>query len=299
MSGQTARKALFIINPKAGRRMGRALQSRLTNLFAGNGMRVTTINTRGRGHAKDICESTGARYDLVVCAGGDGTLHEVVDGLMQLPSPPRLGYIPAGTCNDVAYSLGLPTRPMDAGHVILRGEARKMDIGRFQDTFFVYVACFGMFSDVSYMTSQLQKNQIGRLACFFEAVKRMRRIPSHRVRIEYDGGAIEDEFAFCSITNTQRIGGGIIHFPASDTLLDDGLFEMLLIKKPSGLPALARVISQLYHRRYDSQSVYLLHTSSARLRCDIPIQWTLDGENGGAHREVRIENRRHGINIIT
>jgi YegS/Rv2252/BmrU family lipid kinase len=294
----TANKMLFIINPAAGKRIGRSFADDLTRLFKRGGMQVTTFSTLEQGHARRIVEEIGGDYDLVVCAGGDGTLHEVAEGLMALEKPPRLGYIPAGTLNDVAHSLGLPTAALEAGRVVLEGTPHPLDIGSFQDQHFVYIACFGLFSEVPYLTPQGRKNLLGRLAYFLDGAKRLWHVPTYDVRIEHDGGVLQEELIFCSISNTQRFAGGIVRFLTPGTLLDDGLFEMLLIKKPRDFLSLVRVFFQVRAQRYDPRDCCLLRTSKALFSCHQPIQWTLDGENGGLHAQVRIENQRRRLDII-
>ena len=294
----SAQRALFIINPKAGRRMGQAFERRLTDLFTDNGLRLTIMHTQRRGHAKELAKQMGMQFDLVICAGGDGTLHEVVNGLMPLPAPPRLGYIPVGTFNDVAHSLGLPTNPMEAGHVIVRGNTRTLDIGCFQEDFFTYAACFGMFCDISYTTSQAAKNRIGRFAYWLDGLRDIYPMPSHRIRLEHDGGQLQGDFTFCAITNARRFGGGMVRFSADEAVLDDGLLEILLIEKPCGLLHLARILHHLSNRRFYMPGITLLHSANLCIECDIPLQWALDGENSGTHRSVTISNRRKSIRLL-
>ncbi len=292
---------LLIVNPRAGKRVGRGFERKLLGQWNAHGLQVTVVRTSRRGQAAELAAQLAGQYDRVACVGGDGTLHEVVCGLMRLPNPPPLGYIPAGTFNDVAHSLGLPTKAVAAGRVVVRDTARALDVGSFEvgsrkDTFFAYIACFGLFTDIPYLTSQRKKQLIGRLAYFWDGTFRLRHVPSQRVRIEHDGGAIEEELILCAVSNTRRFAGGIVRF--DDPALDDGLFELLLVKKPRGFWALARLFWQVIHQRFDPALVTLLRTSFVRVCSEQPIQWTLDGENGGLHREATVRNLRQGLRII-
>ena len=171
------------------------------------------------------------KYDLVVCSGGDGTLDEVVTGMEQSEVNVPIGYIPAGSTNDFANSLGIPKNMEEAARVAVNGTPFPCDVGGFNGDTFVYVAAFGLFTEVSYQTSQQMKNILGHAAYILEGAKHLMDITSYRMKVSHDGEIIEDEFIYGMVTNSLSVGGfkGI---SGPDVLLDDRPFEVTLIKNP-------------------------------------------------------------------
>ena len=290
-------KILFIVNPSAGKGRAAGYADKLTEMFKQHGIDVTMVNSLHSGHAHTLAHQAGENWDAVVCAGGDGTIHEVASGLMMLDKPPALGYIPAGTTNDIAFNLGLPQNIMEAGKIIIDGRTIPMDIGKFQDDHFVYLASFGIFTDVPYSTPQNAKNAFGKFAYFAEGAAQLNNIKYNHAIIEHDGGIIEDDFVFLSVTNTKRFAG-MINFDPEYTALDDGLFELLTIKATQNPFVLLGVFIGLLQNRYDPQYVSLLHTSKLKVISEESTSWCIDGENGGMHQEVFVENRNKGLNLI-
>lgn len=183
------KKLLFIYNTHAGKGL---LKSRLAAVLEelARDWDVTVHPTRGAGDAAELAARRAGEFDRLVCGGGDGTLHEVVNGLMALPpeARPEVGYIPAGTTNDFSRNLSLP-RGMEAmARTAAAGVPRPVDIGRFNGEHFIYVAAFGAFTDVSYNTPQPVKNLLGRTAYMLESVTRIASIQSYPLTVEHDGG---------------------------------------------------------------------------------------------------------------
>lgn len=288
------KKMMLVINPRAGRMQSRNNLFNLINFFYQNGYEVTVYPTQKRSDATRIVMENAHRYDIVTCCGGDGTLNEVISGLMHLSTRPPLGYIPSGTTNDLATSLELNYGMMKAAQAIISGVQYLYDIGSFNDRFFTYIAAFGAFTDVSYTTPQQTKNSLGHLAYILEGIKRLPEIRSYRLKIEYDGGVVEDDFVFGAVTNSTSMGG-ILKLSPDAVRLNDGLFEIILIKNPRNLLQLQRIVSGLLMQKYDDGDVMLLHSSKIKITALNEIPWTLDGEDGGLHREVKIINNNKAI----
>ena len=225
------KRMLFIYNPHAGQGRVTANLSHIIDSFTYQGYLPAVYPTRAAGDATRIVAGIGKHYRRIVCCGGDGTLHEVVTALMDMPDPPVLGYIPAGTTNDFAKNLNLPRDMALAANVAVTGPAMACDMGRFNAAPFVYVAAFGAFTDVSYGTPQRFKNMFGHLAYVLEGIGRLGAIKSTRMTVTWDGGEVEGDFIFGMVSNTRSVGG-FRGLPAKDVRLDDGKFEVELVRQP-------------------------------------------------------------------
>ena len=225
------KKLLFIYNPNAGKGLLKPRLSDIFDIFVKAGYEVTVYPTQKyRDGYRKVADFTGD-YDLLVCSGGDGTLDEVVTGMMQRENKIPIGYIPTGTTNDFAKSLHIPRELLKAADVAVNGEIFSCDVGRFNKDIFVYIAAFGLFTDVSYQTKQEIKNVLGHLAYVLEGTKRLFNIPSYNIRVTHDGEVIEDEFIFGMVTNSRSVGG-FKNMVGKKVVFDDGEFEATLIKKP-------------------------------------------------------------------
>ena len=290
---------LFLYNPMSGK--GRVADglSDILNIFTRNGWLTTVYPTQSKGDAVRIVRDLGPHFDRVVCAGGDGTLSETVTGLMDLSAPPLLGYIPFGSTNDCAVNLDLPRVPTQAALIAAReGIPRESDIGKLNGSPFVYVAAFGAFTQVAYETSQDLKNTFGHLAYVMEGIASIPSITPYHIKVEYDGNVLEDDFYFGMVSNAFSIGG--IKLPAKErVVLDDGLFEVDLIKKPVSLLDIANGFQDLI-RQSPSGSGVRVHFQASRLTftCDRPLPWTIDGEFGGSQQISEVVNCRKALTII-
>lgn len=292
------KKLLFIYNPHAGKGKIQKRLSGVVDVFALKGYLPTVCPTRGAGDATRLARALGPKFSRIVCSGGDGTLHEVVAGLMKRDSRPAVGYIPAGTTNDFAKNLDLP-RGMEAmAATAAAGVPRPVDIGRFNDRFFLYVAAFGAFTDVSYNTPQQFKNVFGHLAYVLEGATRLGSIQAYPLRVEHDGGVEEGEFCYGMVSNTVSVGD-FRGAPAETVKLDDGLFECVLVKLPQTPLQLQGVLRALIQMAPDENGLVIsLRTSRLKVTCPDELPWTLDGEFGGAPREAEIQNCRQAVQII-
>jgi len=289
---------LFLYNIHAGKGLLKNQLSAVLDAFVKAGWDVTVHPTQGAGDATGVTLQRAGEFDRIVCSGGDGTLHEVVAGLMKRDSRPAVGYIPAGTTNDFAKNLDLP-RGMEAmAAAAAAGVPRPVDIGRFNDRFFLYVAAFGAFTDVSYNTSQQFKNVFGHLAYVLEGATRLGSIQAYPLRVEHDGGVEEGEFCYGMVSNTVSVGG-FRGAPAETVKLDDGLFECLLVRLPQTPIQLQGVLRALIQMAPDENGLVVsLRTSHLKVTCPDELPWTLDGEFGGAPREAEIQNCRQAVTII-
>lgn len=291
------KKLLFIYNPNAGTGMLKPKLSDVLDIFVKAGYEVTVYPTQKYHDALAKTLSYTEEYDLLVCSGGDGTLDEVVTGMARRVKQIPIGYIPAGTTNDFARSLHISKDVLEAADTSVNGTPFSCDIGVFNEDFFVYIAAFGLFTDVSYETKQSVKNVLGHLAYVLEGAKSIFNIPSYRVKVIHDDVVIEEDFMFGMVTNSRSVGGfqGII---GRDVVFDDGEFEVTLIKTPKNPLELNEIVASLLIRQIDSKHIYSFRTGKIHFESLEEIPWTLDGEFGGVHDVVDIVNRTQGLQIM-
>lgn len=291
------KKLLFIYNPKAGKAQIKSKLADILDIFAEAEYEITVVPTRKRDDARLATAGRSKKYDLVVCSGGDGTLDEVVTGMMQSGFRTPIGYIPAGSTNDFGGSLGLPKNMVRAAQTIVSGRNFPCDVGSFNTDTFVYIAAFGIFTDVSYETEQEAKNVLGHMAYLLEGMKRLSAIRSFPMKVSYDDQVIEDDFIFGMITNSTSVGG-FQNITGKNVKLDDGVFEVTLIRRPKNPIELNNIMISLVNRDIDMGAMYCFRTDRVVLESKEPVAWTLDGENGGNHERVEIRNLHQAIEIM-
>ena len=292
------KKMLFIVNPKPGREQIRSKLLEVLDLFSAAGYEIQIHITQRQKDAAEAAARWGQEKDLVVCSGGDGTLNEVISGMMELPRAPLLGYIPSGSTNDYASSLEIPKQTMDAARNVLEGQPFPIDVGKFcKDRYFVYIAAFGAFTEISYQTSQDKKNLLGHQAYMLEGVKGLGALKSHRMKVEWDGNVLEEEFIFGMVTNTISVGGfkGLV---TQSVALNDGEFEVLLIRNPRTPRDLSNIISYMFLKEEPNDYVFKFRAGHIRITSEEPVDWVLDGEFGGSRLEVEVENLKERIQIL-
>ena len=276
--------------------------SDVLDIFVKAGYEVTVHPTQAyRDAYYQIKEYEVGKYDLIACSGGDGTIDEVATGMMKRREMGKdvvpVGYIPAGTTNDFAKSLHIPRKPLAAADNAVKGVPFPCDIGKFNDSVFVYIAAFGIFTDVSYETDQAVKNVLGHMAYILEGAKRIFNIPSYKIKVEHDGEVIEDEFIFGMVTNSRSVGG-FSNMVGKNIVFDDGLFEVTLIKTPKNPIALQEIIAALLIEQVDTKHMYTFKTKKITFDSVEEIPWTLDGEFGGEQDYVEIENVQKAMEIM-
>ena len=290
------KRMLFVYNPRAGKAQIRSNLLDIIDTFVKAGYEVTAYPTQASGDAVKAVQERRAGYDIVVCSGGDGTLDEVVTGMMKSEERLPIGYVPAGSTNDFANSLKIPKNMLQAADVVVNGRTFDCDVGKFNYSIFIYVAAFGIFTDVSYGTPQDTKNVLGHAAYLIEGVKRLPAVRSYPLKITCNEEVIEGEFLYGMITNPHSVGGfrGIT---GKNVALDDGLFEVTLIRKPTNPLDINNIIRALVDKRVKSEYIYTFTTEKLKVESEDPVAWTLDGEFGGEHRSVMIESWHQALEI--
>ncbi|MCI8484682.1 MAG: diacylglycerol kinase family lipid kinase [Lachnospiraceae bacterium] len=291
------KKLLFVFNPFSGKGQIKNKLLGIVDQFVKSGYEVTIYPTQKPKDAMELVEDQAGEYDLVVCSGGDGTLDETVTGMMRREKKVPIGYIPTGSTNDFAGSLNIPKSMEQAAQIAVEGEPFACDIGSFNGDYFVYIAAFGLFTDVSYETSQDLKNRIGHAAYLLEGLKRLPNIQSYHLQVTCEEKMIEDEFIYGMITNSTS-AGGFKNITGKDVELDDGLFEVTLIRMPKNPIELNEIIRCLTNFINNSELIYTFKTDQLQIKSLGDISWTLDGEYGGSHREVVIQNRKQAVQIM-
>mgnify|MGYP004525256421 FL=1 len=293
------KKLMLIINPAAGRGGFKSGLGEALDLLDKGGFRTTLYFTSGRGDATEFAERFAADFDVVACIGGDGTLSEVFAGLMRIENPPMLGYIPMGTANDVATTLGLPKNDtIGAARRIIEGEPHPFDVGGFGDNqYFAYIAAFGAFTEVSYATPQNQKKLLGHLAYVLQGMAALPRLESYNTRVEYDGGVFEGRLVYGSMSNSTSVAG-IVRLRDEMVCLGDGESELVLVREPESVVGFGEIVDSVLSQRFDSDKLLILHTKQAKFTFDKPVAWTRDGEAGGEFQEIVLRNYKAPVKMI-
>lgn len=291
-----SQKLLFLFNPHSGKGLIKNCLVDIVDTMVKAGFNVTIYTTQARGDATRKVIEDGAGYDRIVCSGGDGTLDEVVSGIIQADLKIPLGYIPAGSTNDFANSLEIPKNMVQAAEVAVHGKEFLCDSGYFNGGTFVYVAAFGLFTEVSYQTPQQLKNIFGHVAYILEGAKHLIDVPSVHMKVEVNGDCFEDEFIYGMISNSVSVGG-FKGMTGPDVKLDDGLFEGTFIKRPRNPIELNEILACLGKLIDDSDLIYSFKTDEVRIHSD-EVSWTLDGEYGGVHEEVVIRALKQRVPIL-
>lgn len=293
------KKLYFILNLQSGKATISSKLALVIDMFTKAGYEVTARPTQER---MDACAAAkyacGQGFDLIVCSGGDGTLNEVIQGVMRSENKLPIGYIPAGSTNDFARGVGIPRNIIDATQWIIDGKEYPCDIGGFNDKYFTYIAAFGAFTEVTYQTSQQVKNVLGHVAYVLNGISRLKNIKSYHMKITYDEETIEDNYIFGMVTNSSSVAGLL---SLNEFLLDDGLYEVTLIKTPGNPLDLQRIIHSLLNIDIDIDTAYIksFRTSKIRFECSEEIQWTIDGEFGGSYKAVDICNNKQAIGLMS
>lgn len=291
---------LFIYNPKAGKGRAQRALSDILDAFTKAGRLVTAYPTQAPGDARKIVRELAPQFDRVACCGGDGTLHEVMAGLMELPkeSRPPVGYLPMGTTNDYARNLNLPDGIPEMATLAATGEPRSVDLGKLGEDHFIYVAAFGLFSDTAYSTPQELKNALGHLAYVLKGASELKSQKSYALKIEYDGGVLEGNYLYGMVSNTVSVGG-VIGLPTDEVKLDDGELEALLVEMPQSVIRLNGVVRALARQEYGAESgVTVLHSKRFKFTCQEAIPFTADGEFGGEYTEAEITAVQTPVRIV-
>ncbi|MDE6874530.1 MAG: diacylglycerol kinase family lipid kinase [Lachnospiraceae bacterium] len=336
-------RLLFIYNPNAGKAKLKGKLSDIVVEFSENGYEVIVMPTAKRGDAAEFAKEYAEEgaCSRIVCAGGDGTLNEVVSGVMKSGVRVPIGYIPAGTTNDFGYSLKIPKDALEAAKFAALNDPLPSDVGEICGNTFVYTAAFGLFSDVSYDTSQDMKNILGRVAYLLRGVRSLVEVQNYWLEVEYleagddmDAGEEEEsrtegelsaerdtqevenvapgaekpphagiwrqitgEFICGMVANSNSVGGfkGIM---GKGVRFDDGVFEMLLIRRPHNVIELTDIVNELISKKLKSDNIVYAHVREVRLEAKSGLPWSLDGEFGGDMPQATIHIRQQAVDYI-
>ncbi len=291
------KQMLFILNPMAGMRRANRYLPDIIGLYNQAGYQVSVHITAQSGEASRIAALLAPKMDAVVCCGGDGTFNEVVNGILQSGIQVPVGYIPAGSTNDFATSLRLPTNIMAAARRVLEGTPRKLDIGSFDGRYFSYVASFGAFTRASYATPQNVKNALGHTAYLLEGIQELSQIRKLHVKLELDGIPYEDDFLFGAISNSTSVAG-ILTLDPKQVDMCDGKFEVLLVRAPRDLAEIRECIQALQIQKYNCSMITFQTASHVRITGTEELTWTLDGERAETNGAVEIHNLHEAITIL-
>lgn len=292
------KKMLFILNPKAGQMRANKQLVELLTVFCEAGYDVLVRTTCKPGDAVEIAQRLAGEVDLVVSCGGDGTFNEAVTGLLRSGAAVPIGHLPAGTTNDFAISLGIPTNLKEAAKLIACGTPEEYDIGRFGDRYFTYVASFGAFTRASYATPQNVKNALGQAAYLLEGIQELSQLRMEHIRLLLDDETeIEDDFIFGAICNSTSVGG-ILTLDPKQVDLKDGKFELLLIRAPKDVAELTECVMALQTQKYNCKMITFMSASKVTVWMEKGGSWTLDGEQAHSQQRVEVVNLRHAIKLI-
>lgn len=288
------KRLLLIVNPAAGQKKALRYLADVLQLFCARQYECTVHMTQSVGDAYTVTKRRAAEFDLLVCVGGDGTLNEVLSGLVASGASVDVGYIPAGSTNDFATSLGLSKDVLQATRDILDGDAYPLDLGCFNGRPFSYVASCGAFTKVSYSTPQASKNLLGHLAYILEGIKDVGSLRREHLRVEIDGDTVEGDYIFAAITNATSIGG-VLKLDKARVSMSDGQLELLLIRYPKTLVELNRIVNSLKSQSYESPLITFRSAEAMTVFADKETQWSLDGEFGGGAEQIEIKTLHHAV----
>ncbi len=292
----TKKKMLLIVNPCSGKTNRRKTIDELISKGLMETFDITVRTTRFTGDATDIVQEMSDNFDLIACAGGDGTLNEVVDGSMKIVSKKPIAYIPNGTTNDFSKSIGIPQTIHGISALLSGGDTNFCDVGSFNDRYFICTASFGYGVNASLATSQKLKNNFGHLAYIMSAVSKLTDIKSYEMRIECNDKVYEGRYIFGSVTNTTSVGG-VFKLHKDTVRLNDGKFEVILIPAVKNIAQVPVMLNKLRTQQYDNENVIFLQTNNITFKSKELVSWLIDGENAGNLNDVQIVNHQRAIEL--
>lgn len=288
---------LFVMNPFSGTKKAAKVLPDILSVFNRAGYKVIAHMTDGVGDAESFVRGNARDADLVVCCGGDGTFNETVSGLLRSCVDIPIGYIPAGSTNDFASSLGLPGDVVEAAKIIAKGKTQRYDVGSFGGRYFAYVASFGAFTQTSYATPQSVKNTLGHLAYILGGISEISQIKKHHLRFKTEDQVIEDDFIFGAICNSTSLGG-VLKLDKTMVDMQDGKFELLLIRAPRNLGELGSCLQALQTKKYNCNMITFCTAQKVQVTAPEDLPWSLDGEREEGRGSILVENLRQAVPLI-
>ncbi len=295
---KTLKRMLFIINPVAGKGLGKKYSFPLISYFTKKGYNVTVHPTEANSDKnKEFIKNNVRFFDIIVCCGGDGTLNETISGIISAKASTPLGYIPLGTTNDFAKTLGIPSSPMKAASAIAKEKMKKIDCGSFNGKSFVYVAAMGAFTQASYGATPAEKRYLGSLAYVLKGVESLAKLKPFHLKAKIGDSIIEGDYLYASVSNATSLGG-IFKLDPDKVKVDDGLFEFVLVKSPNNLTEKGKLLTGLLTESLNSEYVDLRYSREIKIKLNSPMPWSLDGESGGEYKDIIISNLKGIINMV-
>ena len=291
------KKLLLLLNPFAGQRKANRFLPDIIRLFHDFGYRCEIYITGASGDATRFIIESEDEYDMIVCAGGDGTLNECISGVLTKGLTCPIGYIPCGTTNDYASSIGLSGDVLQAAQDIMEGTPRSFDVGCFNGRYFVYTATCGAFAKASYSTPQAAKNVLGHVAYILEGMRDLTAIRPIHMRVTANDLVLDDDFIFCSITNSTSVGG-ILKLDTQLVALNDGRFEVTLVRNPTTPAQLSSILVGLTTQDVPNDMIHFFSAASIHVECDRSVEWTLDGEREPETSVVELNNLHSAVRIM-
>ena len=291
------KEVLLIVNPCSGKGKVSKYVPQICDNLEKQGFELEVVYTSKTYNGEQIIENYIRYIDAVIVCGGDGTLSEVINGIIKCHKKIDVTFIPFGTTNDFAKTVKMPRSHYKLSKKLSKYKEKGIDIGSFNNSFFYYVAAFGTCTSVSYTTNQEEKNKLGRFAYYKKAVKDLKKMKSIQASIVTDNEIIKDEFIYGGVTNSISIGS-FKWFKRNDFKVNDGLFELILIKKPKNFFGLFKIMISILRNKYDQKNIYYLKTKHLQIDFDYPVDWTLDGEFGGSVSHAIIENHKNKIDLL-
>ena len=293
---------LFIMNPKAGLMQAPKYMAEIIERFSGAGYLTQVLMTAGKGDARDFAAEYGGEADTVVVSGGDGTLNEVIDGLISEGLKTPIGYIPAGSTNDFANSIGLPKAIPECVDKIINGRPQTIDVGSFNGRYFSYVASFGAFTSATYSVPQNIKNILGHSAYVMAGVKELAHIKSIHARVTLEKGTADEriyegDYVLGGVCNSKSIGG-IVNLQKLDVDMNDGLMEVILIRMPNDLIELSDITAGILSGTFKSHQIDKYSAQNVIFELDENVHWTLDGEYEKGSGKCEIKTIESAISLI-
>ncbi|MBO6162025.1 MAG: YegS/Rv2252/BmrU family lipid kinase [Eubacterium sp.] len=291
---------IFIVNPKAGKRLITSRLMQVVDVFSRGGYHVEVYTTKSPEDAENHIAEVGDLHDLIVISGGDGSLDNAVTGMLRLAKRtdkvPPLGYIPCGSTNDYAKSLCISLKPEEAARQIVDGSLCPVDVGRLGDRSFIYVAAFGIFTEVSYATPRSMKKYLGHAAYVIEGAKSLKSIKTYKLKASFDGRIITGEFLYGQVTNSRSVGG----FRAvglRDMSFHDGEFECVFIRKPRNPVQLEQILHAVITNRKMEGVIIYERAKCVKVEGIEEIPWTVDGEFAGDYKKAKVENCHNAVTL--
>ena len=287
---------LFVFNPKSGKGRIKMHLLDIVDIFNKGGYEVIIRATQGPKDAYEQVKEYADQVDLIACSGGDGTLDEVVTGIVEVGSQTPIGYIPAGSTNDFANSLFMPKSMTAAASMIMEEQIYHCDIGKFNNQTFAYVAAFGLFTNVSYETDQDLKNILGHVAYVLEGMKQLFEVKSYHLKVTSDELTVENDFIYGMISNSRSVGG-FKNLTGKNVDMNDGLFEVTMITRPKNPLELQEIMTAMLTAEDNTDLIHSFKSARVTITSEEPVPWTLDGEYGGSHTQIEIENCHEALNL--